>query len=117
MEITERALAARPAELLRAVERARERGWRIALDDVGADSMSLSFMPLLRPDVVKLDLSLVQERPGPAIAQIMNAVNAYAEESGALVLAEGIEDERHLRMARGLGATLGQGWFFGRPGP
>jgi PAS domain S-box-containing protein len=115
LEITERALSARPAELLRTVERVREHGWAIALDDVGADSLSLAFMPLLRPDVVKLDLRLVQERPGPAIAEIMNAVNAYAESSGALVLAEGIEDAAHLRMAKALGATLGQGWFFGRP--
>ena len=117
LEITERALAARPAELLRTVDRVREFGWSIALDDVGADSLSLAFMPLLRPDVVKLDLRLVQERPGPAIAEIMNAVNAYAEASGALVLAEGIEDAAHLRMARALGATLGQGWLFGRPAP
>ena len=92
LEITERALAARPAELLATVTRLRAAGWRIALDDVGADDLSLAFMPLLRPDVVKLDLRLVQERPGPEIAQIMNAVNAYAEQSGALVLAEGIED-------------------------
>ncbi|WP_052090436.1 EAL domain-containing protein [Modestobacter caceresii] len=94
LEITERALAARPAELLRTVERVREFGWAIALDDVGAESLSLAFMPLLRPDVVKLDLRLVQERPGPAIAEIMNAVNAYAESTGALVLAEGIEKAR-----------------------
>jgi hypothetical protein len=31
--------------------------------------MSLAFMPLLRPDVVKLDLRLVQDRPGPQIAR------------------------------------------------
>ncbi|MQA35440.1 EAL domain-containing protein [Modestobacter roseus] len=117
LEITERALAARPAELLRTVARVRELGWAIALDDVGADSLSLAFMPLLRPDVVKLDLRLVQERPGPAIAEIMNAVNAYAESTGAVLLAEGIEDGRHLAMASALGATLGQGWLFGRPGP
>jgi diguanylate cyclase (GGDEF)-like protein/PAS domain S-box-containing protein len=117
MEITERALAARPAELLRTVERVRALGWGIAVDDVGAEAMSLAFLPLLRPDVVKLDLRLVQERPGPAIAEIMNAVNAYAERSGALVLAEGIENEQHLATAKALGATLGQGWHFGRPGP
>ena len=115
LEITERSIAARPAHLLRTVERVRSLGWGIALDDVGADSASLAFMPLLRPDVVKLDLRLVQERPGPAIAEIMNAVNAYAERSGALVLAEGIEDERHLLTAQALGARLGQGWLFGRP--
>ncbi len=117
VEITERALAARPAELLRTVARVRELGWGVALDDVGADAMSLAFMPLLQPDVVKLDLRLVQERPGAAVAEIMHAVNAYAQASGATVLAEGIEDERHLTMARALGAHLGQGWLFGRPGP
>ncbi|MDT0277622.1 EAL domain-containing protein [Blastococcus goldschmidtiae] len=117
LEVTERALAARPAELLRTVERVRRLGWGIALDDVGADPMSLSFMPLLRPDVVKLDLRLVQGRPGPAVAQVMNAVNAYAESTGALVLAEGIETAEHLATARSLGASLGQGWLFGRPEP
>ncbi len=115
LEITERALASRPAELLRSVERVRELGWGVALDDVGAEVASLAFMPLLRPDVVKLDLRLVQGRPTPAVAQIMNAVNAYAESTGALILAEGIENETHLETACGLGATLGQGWFFGRP--
>ncbi len=117
LEVTERSLAARPAELLHTVERVRRLGWGIALDDVGVDPMSLSFMPLLRPDVVKLDLRLVQGRPGPEVAQVMNAVNAYAESTGALLLAEGIETEAHLATARSLGATLGQGWLFGRPAP
>src|SRR3712207_7206122 len=85
LEITERALATRPAELLRTVERVRSVGWGVAVDDVGADAMSLAFMPLLRPDVVKLDLRLVQERPGPVIAEIMNAVNAHAERTGSVV--------------------------------
>ncbi len=115
LEITERALAARPAELLRTVERVRELGWGVAVDDVGADSMSLAFLPLLAPDVIKLDLRLVQQRPGPAIAEIMNAVNAHAERTGAAVLAEGVETEQHRDAALALGATLGQGWLFGRP--
>jgi diguanylate cyclase (GGDEF)-like protein/PAS domain S-box-containing protein len=115
LEITERALATRPAELLRTVQRVRALGWGIALDDVGADAASLAFMPLLRPDVVKLDLSLVQQRPSPVIAEIMNAVNDYAERSGAWVLAEGIETPEHLTIARALGAHLGQGWLFARP--
>ena len=114
-EITERSLGARPAELLRTVERIRRLGWQVALDDVGADPASLAFMPLLRPEVVKLDLRFAQERPGPKTAAVLHAVGAYAEQSGALVLAEGIENDRHLAMARGFGARLGQGWLFGRP--
>jgi hypothetical protein len=115
VEITERALAARPAELLRTVERVRAVGWGIALDDVGAEPASLAFMALLCPDVVKLDMALVQGRPSAHTAAVMHAVNSYAERTGALVLAEGIETEQHLVTARSLGATLGQGWYFGRP--
>jgi diguanylate cyclase (GGDEF)-like protein/PAS domain S-box-containing protein len=117
LEITERALATRPADLLRTVERVRALGWSVALDDVGAETLSLAFMPLLRPDVIKLDLRLVQDRPGQAVAEIMNAVNDHAEKTGAVVLAEGIETQAHLVMARALGARLGQGWMFGRPLP
>lgn len=115
LEITERALTARPAELLHTVRRVRELGWGVALDDVGAESASLAFLEVVRPDVVKLDLRLVQDRPSRAVAEITNAVNAYAERSGALLLAEGIETEQHRRAAEALGATLGQGWLFGRP--
>jgi EAL domain-containing protein (putative c-di-GMP-specific phosphodiesterase class I) len=115
LEITERAVSARPAELLRTVERVREAGWGVALDDVGAEADSLAFMALLRPDVIKLDMSLIQDRPDRRTAEVMHAVNAYAERSGARVLAEGIETDAHLTTARALGATLGQGWMFGRP--
>jgi diguanylate cyclase (GGDEF)-like protein/PAS domain S-box-containing protein len=115
VEITERELAAHPAELLATVARVRELGWHVALDDVGAESASLAFMELLRPDVVKLDLNVVQQRPTRVVAEIMNAVNSYAERSGALILAEGIETAEHLATAQGLGAVLGQGWWFGRP--
>ncbi len=117
VELTERALGAQPAELLRNVERIRELGVGVALDDVGADPLSLAFMSLLRPDVVKLDLRLVQQRPDAQVASIMNAVNAYAERSGAVILAEGIENDQHLTLARALGARVGQGFLFGRPVP
>ena len=116
LEITERAAgsAARPSCCAPSSGSGRE-GWRIALDDVGADDMSLAFMPLLRPEVVKLDLRLVRDRPSPEVASIMNAVSAYSESTGALVLAEGIENAGHLVTAGALGAVLGQGWLLGRP--
>ena len=115
VELTERTLTTRVAELLPAVQSARERGWGIALDDVGADTRSLALMPLLRPDVIKLDIRLVQDQPTPEIAAIAGAVGAQAERTGATVLAEGIETERQADYARALGATVGQGFLFGRP--
>lgn len=117
IELTERTLTTHLAELLPAVQLARERGWGIALDDVGADTRSLALMPLLRPDVIKLDLRLVQDQPTPEIAAIAGAVGAQAERTGATVLAEGIETQEQAQYARALGATLGQGYLFGRPSP
>src|SRR4051812_31678978 len=114
-EITERRLADKPAELLRAVAALRRRGWGFALDDVGADWRSVALMPFLRPDLVKLDMRLVQEPFGAEAAAVVRAVRAYADASGAEVLAEGIETEEHERRALSWGATLGQGWLYGRP--
>lgn len=117
IELTERSLARRPAELLRLVNWARTNGWGIALDDVGAEPASLALLPFLAPDVIKLDMSLVRHRPSSDQAAIMAAVMAHSERTGAVVLAEGIETEAHLDQALALGATLGQGWLLGRPGP
>jgi EAL domain-containing protein (putative c-di-GMP-specific phosphodiesterase class I) len=116
-EITERALMAKPAELLRSVREMRDRGCGIALDDVGAVPDSLALLPFLAPDVIKLDISLVQGWPNVDQARILTAVAAYAERSGATILAEGIETDAELQQALALGATLGQGWHFSRPGP
>lgn len=115
VELTERALIAQPAELLALVSRIRARGWGIALDDVGANPDSLALLPLLQPDVIKLDLRLVQQRATSEIARIVTAVNAEAERSGSAVLAEGIETTEHRDIALALGASLGQGWLLGRP--
>jgi EAL domain-containing protein (putative c-di-GMP-specific phosphodiesterase class I) len=115
-EFTERDIAARPAEAVAAVQWLRRRGCGIALDDVGTDPRSLALLPFLSPDVVKLDMALLHERrPSPETAHIVMAVNAEAERRGTAVLAEGIETEEHLRRAYAMGATLGQGFYFGHP--
>ena len=118
VELTERALTARPREVLAAVRWLRERGCRIALDDVGVDPRSLGLMPFISPDIIKLDRSVTQGRcDGAAAARVINAVRAESERSGAIILAEGIETDAHRLRAAAMGAQFGQGWLFGRPGP
>ena len=114
-EMTERAIAADPSGLLAATASCRSAGWGVALDDVGADPMSLALMPFVHPDVVKLDMHLLYAPDHPHTAEVVAAVAAYAEASGALILAEGIETAAHESIARTMGATVGQGWRFGRP--
>lgn len=116
-EMTERVLADDPSAVLSAALSCREAGWGVALDDVGADPMSLALMPFIQPDVVKLDMGLLRAPHDPHTARVVAAVYAYAESAGATVLAEGIETAAHLATARTMGATVGQGWHYGRPAP
>jgi EAL domain-containing protein (putative c-di-GMP-specific phosphodiesterase class I) len=117
VEITERALAADPAGILAGAERLRTAGCAIALDDVGVHPESLAFIPLLRPEIVKLDLRLLRTVKDPATVTVAGAVRAYAEQAGAEVVAEGIETADDLTRALVLGATLGQGWLWSRGEP
>lgn len=117
VELTERAITARPNGVLAGVPFLRAAGVAIALDDVGVDARSLALMPFLEPEVLKLDLRLVQESLDQDLAATVHAVAARAEAEGTLVLAEGIETVAHLERARALGARHGQGWLFGGPGP
>lgn len=115
VEFLERDLADRPADLIAAAALLRGHGIRIALDDVGTHEDSITFMPLLRPDIIKLDRSLIIATPDRRQASDIGAVLAEAERSGCTILAEGVETDEHEHRARALGARLGQGWRYGRP--
>ena len=115
IEVTERHLAGDPAGVLRCLAHIRAIGAGVALDDLGAVPTSTAFLSFVQPDVIKLDMALIQGRPTELIGQVATAVMAHAERTGAIILAEGIETEQQHRRALGLGATLGQGYLFGRP--
>jgi hypothetical protein len=116
-ELTERGLLQHPHKLLEKVAALRADGFAIALDDVGAHPDSLALLDVVAPDVIKLDLALVQSQPGHDQARTLAAVLAHHERTGTIILAEGIETDLHLEQALALGARLGQGYHFGRPGP
>ncbi len=102
--------------MARKVAALRRDGFLIALDDVGAHPDSSALLDIISPDVMKLDLALVQSQPNVQQAQTLSAILAHHERTGALILAEGIESDEHLEQALALGADLGQGYRFGRPG-
>jgi EAL domain-containing protein (putative c-di-GMP-specific phosphodiesterase class I) len=117
MEVTERSLTHDPGGLLDALSGARQESTGVALDDLGTDPSSLAVMPLVRPDVIKYDLRVLQEQSSPYASRITTSVLAEAEMTGATVLAEGVESAQDVATARAMGANLAQGWHFGRPGP
>jgi diguanylate cyclase (GGDEF)-like protein len=117
LEVVERDLHGNVLELIQTTDQARRDCWGVALDDVGAEEASLALLPLLRPDVVKLDLTLIRGLPRTQAWAITADVRSYAERTGAVILAEGIETPEHERLAKLFGATYGQGYLYGRPEP
>lgn len=105
-------------ELGEALEPLRHRGLRLAIDDVGAGFSSLRHIVLTKPDVIKLDRSIVHGlADDDVLATLVRSLVEFGHAAGASVVAEGIEDAREADAARQLGVDHGQGWHFGRPGP
>ena len=117
LEVTERALVERPEAVLRSLGRCARAGWGVALDDVGADPRALALMPVVYPDVIKLDLRRLAQRSAADIARVVAAVGAESQRRQAVLLAEGIDSEEQLAAAQAVGATLGQGFLLGAPAP
>jgi EAL domain-containing protein (putative c-di-GMP-specific phosphodiesterase class I) len=117
VEVTERALVHGAPRLLAALDELRHLGCEIALDDVGANEASVALLPLIEPDVVKLDAPLLRAGRGTVQRATLRAVDRYVERSGATLVAEGIETDGDLAAATSLGASWGQGFLFARPRP
>ncbi len=94
----------------------RERGARIALDDLSGGPSSLACLEEVRPDFAKLDVALIAGiHRSPARRRLASALVALAHEVGARVMAEGIEDAAELEAAIELGVDCGQGPALGSP--
>lgn len=115
-EFTERGLLSNPHAVLRKVAALRSQGFLIALDDIGARPETLALLDIVAPEILKLDMGLIQHQPDQVLAHTVAAVIAHHERTGALICAEGIETDDHLEQALAYGATLGQGDLFGPPG-
>jgi EAL domain-containing protein (putative c-di-GMP-specific phosphodiesterase class I) len=114
-EVTERGLLTNPRALLRKVAALRSLGFAIALDDIGSNADSLVLLDVLSPEILKLDMGLIQHQPDRMQARTVAAITAHHERTGAVICAEGIETDDHLEQALAYGATLGQGMRFGGP--
>jgi EAL domain-containing protein (putative c-di-GMP-specific phosphodiesterase class I) len=102
-------------ELARVLAPLRSRGMRLAIDDVGAGFSSLRHIVVTKPDVIKLDRSIVTGLgDDPVLTVVVRSLVDLARACGARVVAEGVETAADAEAARGAGVDHGQGWFFGR---
>jgi EAL domain-containing protein (putative c-di-GMP-specific phosphodiesterase class I) len=116
LEITERASLWSVPDVERRVKDLREMGFRIAIDDLGAGYAGLTSFAALEPDVVKLDMSIVQGvHRDPIRRKLVGSVTALCRELGILVVAEGVEQPEERALLTELGCDLLQGFLFGEP--
>lgn len=116
LELTERLAVDEYAPLIAALAPLRRRGLQIAVDDAGSGFSSMRHILQLRPDIIKLDRSLIAgiEDDDGQLA-FGAAMVDFAEQIGARVVAEGIETQAEATAVTKLGMAAGQGYFLGPP--
>jgi EAL domain-containing protein (putative c-di-GMP-specific phosphodiesterase class I) len=103
-------------KLLSFVSKYRGRGFLIALDDLGTGFSNLERIPILKPDIIKLDRSLIRSIEKESYKQeCLKSLVRLANNIGAVVVAEGVETEMEAYIALEFGTHLLQGFFFSRP--
>lgn len=116
LELTEHQRIDDPERLNQALERVRDAGVRIAVDDAGSGYAGLERILSLNPEVLKLDRTLVRGVAGHAGRQAMcEAMVRFTQRTGARLVAEGVETEDDLEALRSLGVSHAQGFLLGRP--
>jgi diguanylate cyclase (GGDEF)-like protein len=117
-EITERAAMPDGARFLEMVEVLRSRGYRFAIDDLGAGYASLNSVAMLGPDFLKIDMSMTRDiHKSPRKAKLVKRIIDFANDEGIQAIAEGIEVAEEADTMRALGCHLLQGYLLGAPKP
>ncbi|MEW6177015.1 MAG: EAL domain-containing protein [Pseudomonadota bacterium] len=118
LEVTEHALVQDYERLAEVLEPLRREGLRLAVDDAGAGYASFRHILKLKPDVIKLDASLIRNVDSDTGCRALAAaLIRFAEETGCKVVAEGVETQEELAMLRRLAVNKAQGYLLGRPAP
>lgn len=118
LEVTEHALVSDYAVIATELEPLRKRGLRLAVDDAGAGFASFRHILKLKPDVIKLDISLIHNiDTEPGCRAMAAALIRFAEETGSKIVAEGVETVAELQVLRELKVNKAQGYLLGRPQP
>jgi EAL domain-containing protein (putative c-di-GMP-specific phosphodiesterase class I) len=91
---------------------------RLSVDDAGSGFASLRHILRLEPDFIKLDRSWVHGvDTDPARQAMIAGLRHFADQTGAQLIAEGIERDEERAALITLDVDLGQGYLLGRPAP
>jgi EAL domain-containing protein (putative c-di-GMP-specific phosphodiesterase class I) len=116
LEITERACLDEVSDLPGRLERLRRLGYVLAVDDMGAGYSGLTSFVKLRPEIVKIDMSLVGGiHKDATLKRVVGSLLDLCLSAGALTVVEGVECGADAETLRRMGAEFMQGYAFARP--
>jgi diguanylate cyclase (GGDEF)-like protein len=115
VEVPEFDLVERDATAVESLYALRHHGAAIVVDDFGAGYATLARLRALRPDILKIDRSLVAGIQDGAGEKLLAAAAQLGRHIGASVVAEGIETRSQLRAAVDAGCDAFQGFLLSRP--
>jgi EAL domain-containing protein (putative c-di-GMP-specific phosphodiesterase class I) len=117
IEVTEHAAIGDYPQFNSSVARLRFRGMRYAVDDAGAGFATFSHILSTKPDIVKLDMSLIRDiHRDLARRALLHGLIYFIEQINATAVAEGVETMEEAEALKRLGVHCAQGYYFGRPG-
>lgn len=118
LEITEHVVIQDYQEIQLAIAPLRKKGMRLAIDDTGAGYASFRHILLLKPEIIKLDISLIRDIDQSEEKQALTAaLVAFSRRGNHLIIAEGVETDAEMVTLRALGVDLVQGYLFSRSMP
>ncbi len=105
-------------DLLESVDRIKQMGIEIEIDDFGSGHASLIGLVRLRPTRLKIDRQLVDTvDTSDEQRRVVKSIIEIAKALGVKVIAEGVETEKHAQTLARLGCDALQGFALGRPAP
>ncbi len=118
LEITETVVINDAAENIRTINRLREYGFIVEMDDFGSGYSSLNLLRDMPVDVLKIDMAFLGRTAHPRKAEmILNNIIELAHRLDMISIAEGIEMKNQLDMLKQMGCNVFQGYYFAKPMP
>ncbi len=115
LEITETSLMLDPERAINALQRIRDLGIKLSVDDLGTGYSSLAYLQRLPVDEVKIDQSFVAAFPDRSAQDVVGAIVDLGHRLGHRVVAEGVEGMDAFTALAELGCDSAQGYWLGRP--
>ena len=115
LEVTETAELGNTKLASASLQKLKDKGIKIALDDFGAGYSSLRYLKDLPVDVVKLDKMFTEEINDPVTGRLIGFVVEVCEALSMEMIGEGIETEEQKKAMMDIGCPIGQGFLMHRP--